>query len=1117
MKLNAMNPVFKYIPLTTCAVAILWFGFSSLKPRSGENPRRPANSNRENLPKPTLVNLTATESKTSNLLQVQTAVESQSAGDLSRSNSPLERKIRLQLKHASADQALASIATLESQKERRWSTGRISWYKSLAYRLKGDSGKANYWQRVAFESSNSESWADSEFRLQNRRWSNPKSPNHFFVSTHIGMDDGIAETRQTILGMVERIRNLQKIQQEKKGTILDDIDLATWELLLGEYTSKNEEVSLYSTSIENIDSGNDGLSQIELKIEMDPSLEDTISTEPLLAIRLDTARVRSKIFTQAKELSRANEIKRLNQLRTIVRTYRDLTEKLLSWQTYEAVGDSQKASEEAKESLQTLKQIFAQVNEKKDFHLFDEEPVINADDEFKIVQIEPVPFSDDSLSLFKGIKGLAFLKLIQDSNEKNTLLDQAESWANAALDENANIEGLPDAADPSNLLAQMVLGKVSEQRGLEFALDRDPQKREQAKENLQKSKAITKALLDSIKQKGYSDSTIFTQQASRLMNSLQNPNFISGKAWQKAKAGEAESSRELLQEGIKKHLSEAMAVERIRMGLRAGSISPAELLKEWQNYNEIGVIVGNSTDSNLVLSEIANRWAMEILSGKYPEQLEQSKNLLAQSLQSLKKHISDAGDAKPLSIRLKAGYSLGFSLRWALGGLENQNSVPAKPDIEEAYRMARDAEYYLLNELKGTKPEEDDSKRVLLREALISSQLGNAHLSALYLDDWRDESRTFFAAAASEASKLQYTAPILPLIAEPLLRHVFGGDGSDQVRLASEERLRRQMMSRCLEAGYVSYFGLPVEAAKQMNEAVSLAGRFLNKKDNKESAQPFPSASELSLAADGFDAKVSLLDTVRAFGVLENIKAEEYQTALKTAVALASANRLSIADVDALDQKTLQGCLDSIQSPLVGFAFSNALMKVASTLPLEVSIDRKNLLLDYCKRSFKKTEEFLKADRLAARFPHLTTNCQLAIANLETPDQFIRDAQNLVSKRQLSQAVSVAKQGLGLHPQNEVLWRNYFDTQIEIVKSSANKQSLDNFLRELTIVRNNGYTGEFEASYQLAVVSLLKGETQAALNYSNQAVQLAGNGQELTLARSLNARILVSNLSTNLN
>ena len=912
----------------------------------------------------------------------------------------------------------------------------------------------------------------------------------------------VHNTRQ----LVEEIRSADSAVQNSKSdpAVLDEIRRATWELLLGEYTAAHESLSLPTTSINSLLNGREHLEQIEAVIEKDPQLEDKISKEPLLAIRLDMARVRDERFEEKEEISREHEIARLEQLRQIVNDYRDLNESLIRWQIYQVLEDADKSSQTAQHTLATLNKVFDEVRRRRDFHLFDNEPAVEGTNEFKIVETEPTPFSTEPLSMLKALQGLTYYNLVRAMDEPDAeILEQAQQWAEAALDDEKNRPDLPAGADPSNLLAKLVLGLVEDAHGTRLAFDSEAANRALAAEHYSQARINFTDFLELLTTSGFDDTTQLKQQAESKLKQLINSDSLTAQARQKFKTGHPKAARQALVEATKRHREQETSLEAIEIGMRAG-LPVNQLQQEWNQYVDLGIIKPDSPLAQLVLAKIRNRRAGEALSTVDADEKKQAGEELRQVAQKLKGWVDEGKISKQLRSVIKANYALAIIYSWAIAVPADDNVPIRAEDIEAAYRHAKDAEFYLASELEGLDPANDTMVVIGNREALVASRIAAGHLAAMFLDDWRDESQTFFAAAAAEAAKLDMATPVLPLIGSPLLQQVFNQSKGGQIKLANQERQRRHMVTRCLEAMFTSRFGDPVSGAEQMEEAVT-AGAAAGGEGKGQQVD----AARLSAGADGFDAKVSLPDTIRAFSVLTDIEADRFSQAVIKAVSLASKSEIEVETVDSLTNDQLAACLQATQSPLVAFTYAKSLETYAVQIPLAESLALRTLLLDGARKAYLRGAQLLKSERLAGRFPHIVALINQATENLASPNLYLDRAADLAVNRRLPEAIATATDGLARHPSHQPLWRAYFQAQIEYGKANLGNdtESLNDVLSQLENTNKKELVSNYEAAFGAATVLELIGQQEKAQQKYEEALRQATTPQERIRARSNAARI----------
>ncbi len=97
--------------------------------------------------------------------------------------------------------------------------------------------------------------------------------------------------------------------------------------------------SRYGAAVDCFDQGLQKLAKVETRLTGEPAAEERISTDAATAMRLDAVRVRQASILQRRQMARDEERARLNQLRAMVRSFRDVTEKMALADFYYRAGD----------------------------------------------------------------------------------------------------------------------------------------------------------------------------------------------------------------------------------------------------------------------------------------------------------------------------------------------------------------------------------------------------------------------------------------------------------------------------------------------------------------------------------------------------------------------------------------------------------------------------------------------------------------------------------------------------------------------------------------------------------------------------------------------------------
>ena len=528
------------------------------------------------------------------------------------------------------------------------------------------------------------------------------------------------------------VAELRKAEEKVKNAtdsypIHEKIELASWQLMLGEYTSTYPDLSLSTTSINAFLSGKELLGEIEEKIKSEPSLEELISSSPIVALRLDTARIRLGLFEQKLAASRQKELKRLSALRILNNNYLQLNHDLTDWMTSQTVGDSRRSLAAAQNCLKNLNQIFLNVDGGKDLHLFSDEPDVGGNKPFSNSDSMPVPFSNDGISLFKSIQALVYLQMAQSQPDaQSKYLPLAREWAGAAMDENTQLDGIPKGADPENLLAQLVVALCDDTEGSQASLDADPLKRTSGREMLVKSKQGLEQFKSKLEAKGFDPASTLQLIANQKFNHLEKPDGLLEMASRSISEGQPSRAREHFLEAARRHPTQEIVSEFISTGLRHG-IPIAQLQQEFKEFENIAILDPAHPEMVLLSAQLTNSKAAAAMQlGDDPGEVLAE---LMSSRQAMERWLDDRELDKTVAAGVQANAALAFVYCWALGDPNGDGTAVEKNDVTKMYRLARDAEYHFshLLETADQNPQPDAGSAGEQREALVASRIALGH------------------------------------------------------------------------------------------------------------------------------------------------------------------------------------------------------------------------------------------------------------------------------------------------------------------------------------------------------------------------------------------------------
>ena len=252
---------------------------------------------------------------------------------------------------------------------------------------------------------------------------------------------------------------------------------------------------------------------------------------------------------------------------------------------------------------------------------------------------------------------------------------------------------------------------------------------------------------------------------------------------------------------------------------------------------------------------------------------------------------------------------------------------------------------------------------------------------------------------------------------------------------------------------------------------------------------------------DGFDAQVTLHDTVRAFKILADVKADRHEAALLGAVRLLVPG-VSVSRVEDVDQQMLEKAVQRIQSPLVGFALASALEKHVNSLGLEGD-PRHDMLLVQASASLGRVKKQLDSRRMQNRYPHLVAMVRDGQQRLGSPEKYHKEALQLRSRGDLAGAIQSLTTGLQLHPRSESLWQSYLETRIERARrGGASAEIFNEILKQVGQATQRKMLSTYLASYYRAVLYERLGRVSESLGAYESALATASRPQDRIRALS---------------
>lgn len=888
-------------------------------------------------------------------------------------------------------------------------------------------------------------------------------------------------------------------------SIENKIRLSTWSLLFAELAAEDPALGIWTTALDAFELGSDTLAEIDADIDQDPSIEERISMAPELAMRLDAARVRQPQIEKRQRLARGQERQRLEQLRRIVHAYRDATHEFALFNIYSIEGNQDAAQASTLIAMKSLAVIGEIVSERNDAHLFDDEPGTDQTANLSALTAPPEPFSADTISLIKGFQSLADYYLAHSGGKTNVdLLRRARAWAKAALGDDPALElpSAPSGADPSSPLGHYALALACEALGRAklAPAPASTKARQDAEDDFSEARAhLARALeLIAAKENGGAARSAFVQKLQTANERLRKPAVFLAAADRLMQQGEPRAAWELLREAQERNADGAVWLARADFGRRA-RIDHEQLLAEFDDAVKSTIVDGSSpmtvlTRAKLMLDHVWRGLGADDAVGVEAGKLKAEASSAVATLRVARASASD--DAR-MTAQLDAYLGIALAYQTILARTTD-DAIAA-----EAYRLARDASAALAI-LLGK--EDSPAEQVKLREALVASRLAQGHLALAILPDYRDEPLLAFSAAFDEAAKLPFAQADVKALGSPLLGAISRRPGEAGNILGREERHRREMMTRFVEAAFTLEFGSAAAAVNQMGQAV----------DGYDAAdagnESEPDAARLLAEADGVDSKIALTESMRAFKALASVAAGHADAALADIVRAIVPNS-TINAGNAIDGPIIELATNRVQSPLSSYALALAL---ESTLDSMSPRDAEAILARSRQAQLgqRRTTELLKSLRLAARYPHLVELTAQMDRRLSSPAYFSERAAKLRQRGDVDGALSELRSGLRRHPASADLWQAYANARLAGLKREKRDADFDDLLAEIDAAAASGLVPEFQRQVIRGAVHEEQRNERPALDAYLKAMRAAADGEQRIFAQSkasaLRARLAVT-------
>ncbi|WP_372717701.1 hypothetical protein [Novipirellula sp.] len=889
------------------------------------------------------------------------------------------------------------------------------------------------------------------------------------INHAVSVSELVALSAEPLAGSVTTIANVVKKTKVAAATdpnIQNQVETATGRLLLAEMATRDtERLGLWTLAVDQFESGMAELAEIESQIAKVPDLERELSETPRLAMRLDAVRVRQETAAGQLQLARDAEKARLSQLRQIARAYRQLLGKMAEADMHLRLGNYPKARRANLDVLLGIGEIYKATRDRQDYYLFDDEPNLDPNSDFKVLQAISPPLRIDMIAHVKAIQALATCRMaIQDVSKVDVaLLDEANQWADAALTGSTSQiaeTSLPEGHSADNPIALFALGLVNESRGLLITRENQAQlaAHEQAEpffEMAEKHYTLASAKIASQFPNSESLSQLAGEAKQRQIALKSSASSLSIVAKQTT-AGHPDLAWQPLLDATMRHRDVDAWLGLLETGRRA-KIDSNQLNEFASSAIAEEILVNSHAPTQIVLSKLtADRIWNEVkkvgLANVPPATRQRYTAELTDQASRLRVLLPSIDDET-----LKAEGSAVLALALAYQTSLFPNSKEQRVRLQEAYRLARDSMLVLESAVQS---EQDEYRKISSREGLIASRLAYAHTALQTLPEYRDDALLGFAAAFDEMSKLPFQRGDVSLLGSPLLTSLSGQTGQSSARLALEERRFRELLSRFLEGMYTLNYGDPAMASDQMKTA--LDGAKLSNQGGEDSS--VQDAAAALGRTDGFEAVSTIEDSVHAFKILADVKADRGELALLSSIGFLNPS-LKLKSVDAVTEPILARTIDQVQSPWVGFALASAIEAYINSRENDGS-DRQQMLIRKAVDAFAKVDEQLTARRMQTKYPHLISMVQEAKSRLDSTEIYRQDAVELRARGELELASDLLARGLKRHPNDQTLWRLYLDMRLEgLHRHTSESVSYRQFLGEVQKAKDRDAISEFEANY----------------------------------------------------
>jgi uncharacterized protein YjaG (DUF416 family) len=746
------------------------------------------------------------------------------------------------------------------------------------------------------------------------------------------------------------------------------------------------------------------------------------------------------------------------------------------------------------------------VNSRKDFYLFKDEPRIDGDDEFKLLDVMSPVFDQQFITHVKTIHAGTLLRLsvlLEDKQIGEKMLDEVIQTARTTLKE---LESAKNKKD--NPLLSYILGEALLVKGIHLTIA-DPistANHETAKPLFAES--ITQfesaaAIFDKVNSDNANIDGL-RKTITRHLDHLKNPRSFITEAQEEIVKGNNTQALTILQTGTLLHRNSEIWTALLESAVRGDCqldaiktlVDKAEKIIEKNNLSELIAISRTIIMSIEILTSGMNGNELK---------LEQKNELVAQ-IQKIHNDINSllSNKAEDEFTRAKAWtvQSKLLTLQQSLFAGDKKNENLGR----EAIRLG-EAALVLLSKKKQSAFDTYEEHEY---KSIAYQSLG--YNAVLWLPEYRTNGFIAYAAAIDELNKLPATKTQMYFLGSPLLNaasRIDGDANETNKKIIIEEQAYRVMLSKFIEGTFTWQFGEPEQASNQFNSALQASHNMdTSKKGAELSADEFNKTS-------GFDSGVTFRESLVSYSILANLSAKRKDQALTLCLQTLNVK----ADSKESSEINIAGIEEGItnaQSPLFAYALAKTLDEYVLDMGINYS-EQKRQWIELAKKAFKRAEQILDSPKLKRDYPHLVTLVNNGNDSYSGAKFFLAQISKLKNPDDnLNTTVEILTKGLGRHPNSKEIWNLYILYKLKNLQTKeTNQEEYHSLLQELHNARQDKILTDYLCDYYEGYIYELLGNVKGAFAAYEKAVKNADTPKDLIRSRSKFAEIRTRIASVN--